>query len=111
MTEELRRYGIEPLQPPRADMSTIVQLERLWTDAGLEQVRYRTIEVEREFVDFEDWWSSVRSASSLAAALDRLEPPELARLQDALRERLRPGVGGDVRCKARANAVVVTKRI
>lgn len=111
VTEELRRYGIEPLRPPRADVSTIAQLERLWTDAGLKEVRSRTIEVEREFLDFEDWWSSVRGASSLAAALDRLEAQELARLRDALRERLRPGVDGHVRCKARANAVVGIKPI
>ena len=109
VTEELRGFGIEPLRPPRADVSPLPALERLWTGAGLQEVRSRAIEVEREFASFDDWWSSIRAASQLAAALDKLTAPELARLQAALRDRLRPGTDGRVRCRARANAVAGTK--
>lgn len=106
VTEELHRFGIEPLRPPRADVSPIPVLERLWTGAGLSSVMSRTIEVEREFASFDDWWSSIHGASSLAAALDRLASSEIIRLRDAVRERLRPDADGRVRCRARANAVV-----
>lgn len=109
VTEELYRFGIEPLRPPRADVSPIPALERLWTDAGLSSVMSRTIEVEREFASFDDWWSSIRGASSLAAALDRLASSDMTRLQDAVRAKLRPGAGGQVRCRARANAVAGTR--
>ncbi len=108
VTAALRTVGIEPLRPPRADVSTIPALERLWTGAGLEGVRSCTIAVERTFESFDDWWSSVRGASSLAAALDRLTAPEVARLQGALRDQLRPGADGRIRCRASANAVAGT---
>lgn len=109
VAEVLRSFGIEPLRPPRADVSAMPAFKGLWMGAGLEAVVTRSIEVEREFASFDDWWSSVRGASSLAAALDKLTGPELARLQGAVREKLRPGADGRVRCRARANAVVGTK--
>ncbi len=109
VTAELRGFGIEPLRPPRADVSSAPALERLWTGAGLQAVRSRVIEVERTFTSFDEWWSSIRGASSLAAALDGLAAPELGRLQKAVRERLRPEADGRIRCRARANAVVGTK--
>lgn len=109
VSEALHGFGIEPQRPPRADVSPIAALERLWIDAGLHDVRSRTIEVEREFEDFQTWWSSVCGASSIAAAFDRLSAADLRRLQDGLRERLQPGPDGRVRCHARANAVAGTR--
>ncbi len=109
LTEVLRRFGIEPLRPPRADVSPIPALERLWTGAGLEAVTSRVIEVERDFASFDEWWSSVRGAPSLAAALDRLAPTESTGLQDALRAELQPGSDGRIRCRAHANAVYGAK--
>ncbi|MBV9813232.1 MAG: methyltransferase domain-containing protein [Acetobacteraceae bacterium] len=103
--DALRQAGIEPLAPPRADVAAMPALRGLWTEAGLEAVTTRTIEVEREFADFAEWWSSCRGAASLAAALDQLPPAEAARLQDGLRERLRPDADGRIRYPARANAI------
>ena len=101
--------GQTPLRPPRADISALPELERLWGDAGLQDVRTRVIEVDREFASFDEWWSSIRGASSLAGALDRLTVPETIQLQEAVRDKLRPGQDGSIRCRARANAVVGSK--
>lgn len=55
LTELLPSFGIEPLRPPRADISTIPALQGLWAGAGLEGVITRSIEVERVFASFDDW--------------------------------------------------------
>jgi SAM-dependent methyltransferase len=109
LTEQLPSFGIEPLRPPRADVSTIPALQGIWAGAGLEGVVVRSIEVERVFDNFDDWWSSCRGAAQLAAALDRLTPTDARRLQDALRQRLPAGTDGRIRCQARANAVAGVK--
>ena len=109
MTEALRAFGIEPLRPPRADVSTVPALRDLWAGAGLEAVATRSIEVEREFAGFEDWWASCRAAPSLAATLDLLPPADAERLRGMVRECLTTGANGRIRARARANAVTGVK--
>jgi SAM-dependent methyltransferase len=109
LIELLPRFGIEPLRPPRDDVSTIPALQGLWAGAGLEKIVTRCIDVERVFDSFDDWWSSSRGGPQLAAALDRLSPTDTKRLQGALRERLPAGTDGRIRCRARANAVAGVK--
>lgn len=105
LTEGLRMFGIEPLRPPRADVSAIDALRGIWAGAGIGSIVTRAIEVEREFESFEDWWWCCRGAPSLGATLDRLTPADTSRLQDVLRRRLPAGTDGRIRCQARANAV------
>ena len=109
MREAMSAFGIEPLRPPRAEVSTIPALQGLWADAGLDNIATRSITVERDFDSFDEWWSSVRGASSLASALDRLTPADAERLKDILRERLPAQADGHVRYSAWANAIVGTK--
>lgn len=105
VTGAMRRFGIEPLRPPRADVSTRAALEGLWAGAGLAEVQSRVIEVERRFAGFEEWWTAVRGAGQMAAAFDALAPGDLASLREAMREQLAPAADGQIRCRARANAV------
>jgi SAM-dependent methyltransferase len=105
MSDALRAFGREPQRPPRADASTLAAMHGLWTGAGLADVETRTFAVERDFADFEAWWSSIRGAPSLGAWLDALAPADLTRLQDLARERLPIGPDGRIRLGARANAV------
>lgn len=100
----LRSFELSPPPPPRADVSTLDALRTLWTGAGLKAVDTREIEVEREFIDFDEWWTSVRSAPSLGAQIASLAPEDAGRLRDLMRERL-PSRDGRIRAWARANAV------
>ncbi len=109
LVDPLRMFGIELLRPPRADVSTISALQGLWAGAGLENIVTRSIEVEREFGSFDDWWSSCRAAASLAAAIDRLTPADIQSLRDVLRQSLPAGKDGRIRGRARANAVAGVK--
>jgi ubiquinone/menaquinone biosynthesis C-methylase UbiE len=58
LQEELRHLGITPLLPPRAEVSRIDALHRLWVDAGLDDVASREIVVTRTCEDFPDFWAS-----------------------------------------------------
>jgi len=107
--DEMRAFGIEPLRPPRADVSSLPELQRLWSSAGLNSISTRTIEIERTFEDFDDWWSSARGAASLAAMFDAMNPADLEKLKAAVRRRMSIGANGEVRHRAQANAVVGTK--
>ena len=109
VTAELRDLGVEPLRPPRADVSSLEALKRLWTGAGLLGIASRTIDVEREFASFDEWWLSIRGASSLAAALDGLTTPETMQLRNAMRNKLGAQAGGRILCRARANAILGVK--
>jgi SAM-dependent methyltransferase len=109
--DPMRAFGIEPGRPPRADISTLSALQDLWTGAGLEGVATRTIEVVRDFENFDDWWSAFRGAPALGGKLDRFTAPDLARLQAAIRERLPAGPDGHFHCTARANAIIGTRPI
>src|SRR5216683_2665513 len=44
---ELLAMGFSPVRPPRSDASKIDALQNLWTDAGLDSVETRKIEVQR----------------------------------------------------------------
>jgi ubiquinone/menaquinone biosynthesis C-methylase UbiE len=107
--DEMRAFGIEPLLPPRADVSPLPELQRLWSSAGLNNISTRTIEIERTFEDFDDWWSSARGAASLAAMFDAMNPADLEKLKAAVRRRMSIGANGEVRHRARANAIVGIK--
>lgn len=105
LQRHLRGFGIELPRPPRDDVSTLPALRGLWEGAGLHDIVTRTIEVEREFEDFDDWWASCRGGFTLMALLERLTTADSARLQDLLRQELKPNADGRVRSRARANAI------
>ena len=103
--DALRAVGLEPPRPPRADASTLEALQDLWAGAGLEGIATHTIEVEREFRDADEWWTSIRGAPSLGARIDRLPGTDARRLRDLALERLPVSQDGRIRARARANAV------
>ena len=74
LTELLPSFGIEPLRPPRDDVSTIPALQGLWAGAGLENVVTRSIDVERVFDSFDDWWSSCRGAAAACRGTRPADP-------------------------------------
>lgn len=87
----------------RFPICTPHQLERLWTRAGLVDVRGSGIEVGTPFQDFEDYWRPFLGGQGPAPAyVASLDPAG----RDALRESLRAGLsarpGGAAALRARA---------
>lgn len=102
---EIRALGIETPAPPSPWASALPALRKLWTDAGLADVATTTIDVQRSFTDFDDFWTTVRGAPSAGATLARLTPAQVAALVEGVRGRLQIAASGQITCTARANAV------
>ncbi len=55
---ELRAMGVSTPRPPTSEISKMDALQKLWRDAGLVDIATRRIDVERHFVDFDDFWEA-----------------------------------------------------
>ena len=106
LQRELSRRGISTMLPPRADISSIAALRSLWTDAGLVEVATQEITVVRTFADFEDYWESANIAIGMTSREREPNHKEKASIKDCLQASLPAEPTGEVRIRARANAVV-----
>lgn len=102
---ELREMGFKPLQPPSSDASRIEVLQQLWTEAGLIELETRRIDVQRQFVDFDDFWTAATLSPSMGALLASLAPDVVAELKMRVRARLQEDGAGHITAHARANAI------
>lgn len=81
-------------------------LGRLWTDAGLDQVRVEAIEVPTVFADFDDYWQPFLGGQGPAPGYAMSLADEHRRaLRDLLRVRLRSAPDGSIPLTARAWAI------
>jgi SAM-dependent methyltransferase len=101
---ELKKQGLPPRLPPSAAISSPAASAALWQQAGLLQVQTRTIEVERVFECFDDYWHSAAASNTLRPMFEALDSAALAELQARVRQRLQDA-GGPIRVRARATAV------
>jgi len=102
---ELRKMGIESLNPPSVEASRIDAMRDLWRGAGLEAVETREIIVARTFADFEDFWDTTTLGASVAPTLAKMSAADRDRLKTALRARVPADAAGRVTLNSRANAV------
>jgi hypothetical protein len=89
----------------RFGASRIDAMPDLWTGAGLDAVDTREINVQRTFVDFDDYWTTLLGGPSVGPALAVMASADLAFLQARMRARLPADNAGRITCSARANAV------
>jgi SAM-dependent methyltransferase len=81
-------------------------LARLWTDAGLRDVRVEAIEVPTVFADFDDYWRPFLGGQGPAPGyVASLNDERRLALRDLLRERLPTNVDGSIPLTARVWAV------
>jgi SAM-dependent methyltransferase len=102
---ELRAMGFNPLRPPSADASKIEALQQLWTDAGLVDIETRRIDVQRSFVDFDDFWSSASLGGSIGPLLASMAPEDLAAIKPRVRAHLNEDSAGRITYGSWANAI------
>jgi hypothetical protein len=102
---EMRGLGVAIPTPPSPDASRIDAMRDLWTGAGLVRVETREINVERTFIDFDDYWTTILGGPSVGPQLAAMASEELAHLQARMRARLPPDASGRITYSARANAV------
>jgi SAM-dependent methyltransferase len=102
---ELKAMGFSPLRPPSAEASRIEILQELWTEAGLVDVETRRIDVQRNFVDFDDFWTASTLGASLGPLLTSMAPDDVARLKTRVRAHLGDDSTGRITYAAWANAI------
>ncbi len=103
--EELLAMGFATPEPPSRDASRPEVMQGLWNAAGLTAVESRVFTAERQFEDFDDYWTTILGGPSTSAALRELQPASIAEFRARLRKRLSPGGNGPITCSARANAI------
>lgn len=101
--------GYKSQQPPSAWAATLEASEDLWRSAGLVDVQTRQFVVYRTFEGFDEYWRSAYGSPRLRDLFASLPPPELQRLTERVRGRIRGAGNGPLVLKARANAVMGRK--
>jgi SAM-dependent methyltransferase len=102
---EMRELGVAVPVPPSPDASRIDAMRDLWTGAGLKSVETREITVRRTFIDFDDYWTTVRGGPSVGQQLEAMASERLALLKARTRARLPVDATGRIIYSAWANAV------
>ena len=102
---EMRASGLIPLNPPSTDASRAETMRELWNGAGLEAVETRQIAVQRTFADFEDFWTTSLTASSVAPTIAAMTPKDAEQLKDRVRARVPADAAGRIAYGAHANAI------
>lgn len=102
---EMRALDLPAPAPPSADASRIEVMESLWSAAGLQDVQSRTIEVQRTFASFDDWWDTILGGPSVKARLTAMPAQQLDQLKERMRKSLPTDAAGRITYGARANAV------
>lgn len=107
--DELQQLGKALARPPSADVSRFEVLKSLWAELGLVDIETRELVVERTFVDFEDYWSSM-VVSSPSGIVERLSEAESGHLRNRLQARLPTSARGTITVHAWATAIKGRKR-
>lgn len=103
--DEMRAMDVEVPIPPNPDASQLDSLRNLWIGAGLDNVETRAITVQRTFVDFDDYWTTILGGSSVGPQLAAMATDDLYRLKTVMRAKLPAESSGLISYSARANAV------
>jgi len=102
---EMRALGVQPLRPPRSDVSQMEALRDLWRRAKLDAVETREIAVQRTFADFDDFWTTILLGSSVGPTVAAMASGDVELLKTRLRVRLPADGAGRITYGARANAI------
>jgi hypothetical protein len=101
----MKALGISIAGPPHLGISATEALRQLWIDAGLEAVETRCIPVERTFANFESYWLSVISNTSVGPIVREMPASEVELIKMGLRARAESNSSGGITYRARANAI------
>ena len=101
----LGALGLARVSAPFAEASTIPNLTRLWSEAGLVDVETRTITVERPFESFDEFWESAALNNVIATQVAGLTPEQLQWAKQDAMARVARDEAGRLVFRAHANAV------
>lgn len=104
LLSEMRAMGMGVPTPPSPDASRIDVMRDLWVNAGLSDVETTVITVQRTYVDFDDYWTTIRGAPSVGTKVDTMTPDVHADLKARMVAKLPASANGQITLSARAHA-------
>ena len=102
---EFRKRGIDYPLPPSSDVSSMHQLQKLWTEAGIRSLECRQIRVSRSFKNFEEFWDINDSVQAVTTVLDELSPQTVIEIRSNVERELDYDSTGSVVVNGHANAI------
>lgn len=104
--EGLEAMNVELPPRPGQQNSRMDDLRRLFEEARLDQVAWRTIEIEVSYETFDEFWSAQTGIANAAVqAIRKLSDPDLGQLKAYLQDHLPRDHRGRIAYSARANAI------
>jgi ubiquinone/menaquinone biosynthesis C-methylase UbiE len=102
---EFRKRGIEYPLPPSSDVSNIDQLEKLWTEEGIQSIECKQIKVSRSFKNFDEFWDINASVQAVTTVFDELNPQIIADIRSNVEKELDYDSDGFAIIRGHANAI------
>ena len=105
LQREFRKREIDYPLPPSSDVSSMHQLQKLWTQAGIRSLECKQIKVSRSFKNFEEFWDINASVQAVTTVLDELSPQTVAEIRSNVERELDYDSNGSVVVHGHANAI------
>ena len=106
LLQALEDMGVVVPPVPRIEFTRIDTMRDLFVSTGLDEVTDRTIEIQLEFADFDNYWASQTGLATPAVKpILAMPAAEVEHLKASLRERLPTDAEGRITYMARVNAI------
>jgi ubiquinone/menaquinone biosynthesis C-methylase UbiE len=105
LREAVEAMGIPVLPTPGHVHSRLESLRAIFTEAGLDAVSVRPIEIEISYANFDEYWTAQTGfANTVVQHMRKMSEAQVEELKAHLRKHLPRDKGGRIVYKARANA-------
>ena len=108
ITGHLIDMGFKPDSPPNPQVSEMAALNKLWTDAGIIDLKSDVITVERRFRDVDEYWDISCLFPNIQKIVPNLTPDQVIDLKTRIEGDLTVGDDGMLYQTAKANAIMGT---
>lgn len=106
LRQALEAMGVELPPTPRVEFTRLDTMHDLLTSVGLEDVADRTIEIQLQFADFDDYWSAETGQTTPATKpILAMSKAEVEQLKTLLKEQMPADADGLISYLVRANAI------
>ena len=105
LQREFRKREIDYPLPPSSEVSRMDELEKLWTETGLQSIECKQFRATRTFANFEELWNLTVKAPAFSGVLDDLTPEVISDIRSTVENELQQSSSSSVSIHAHANAI------
>ena len=103
--KEFPKRGIEYPLTPIAEVSRMDELEKIWTETGLQSIECKQFRATRIFANFDELWDITTKSPAFLGVLDDLTPEVISDIRFTVESELIKSPSGSVSIHAHANAI------